>query len=219
MHRKRLGFCAAIFLVVSAASSAPAADENTPGQTPEGAQTMLTLLASQGTVNVDVDTGMGFNVTSATNVIVEYLTVDTSSFWGGTSSRGYSRPKRISESYVLPARKLLSSTSTSACKTELVFSDDQSKRVSTTRKHNYISPDGSTYVGEAGLTVYAQGYTAATLDWTKMARVEAIGSTVVMSPLSPNMRLQLPSPALAARVAFAMEFLRMSCDPLGKTGF
>jgi hypothetical protein len=219
MHRKRLAFCAVIYFVVSAASFASAADETTPGQTPEGAQAMLTLLAGQGTVKIDVDTGRGFNVTPATSISEVWDTAEAYDFWKGLTYQRYSKQKRSQTTYELPSRKLLSATADSTCKTKLEFSDDESKRLSSVRDHDYTSAGGGTYVGEIGLTIYPQGFTVADLDWAKIAKVEAIGSAVVMSPLSPRIRLQLPSPGLAARVAFAMEFLRMHCDPLGKTGF
>jgi hypothetical protein len=219
MNCRVIGFGTAIFLFVSAASSALAADEKPPGQTPEGAQAMLTLLAGQGTVKIDVDTGWGFNITSAAGFVEKWGTVKTSDFWNNPVYKQYSFPEPSTRNFELPSRSLLSSTANSVCKTELVFSDDESKRLSTLGKFSYQRWDGTKYEGEIGMTIRPQGYTAANLDWAKIAKVEALGSTVVISPLSPRIRLQLPSTDLANRVAFAMEFLRTHCDPLGKTGF
>ena len=58
------------------------------------------------------------------------------------------------------------------------------------------------------------------LYWTKVTLVEQTGTAVVvLDPPSYPLRFNFGSEALATRAAYAMEFLRMECDPTAGTGF
>lgn len=68
------------------------------------------------------------------------------------------------------------------------------------------------------------------INWSRVASVTVSGAEVeVVSPTSPDVasllgpsfyeRFTLPNEALAKRVGYAMEFLRLSCDQTEGTGF
>jgi len=57
------------------------------------------------------------------------------------------------------------------------------------------------------------------IDFKKLAKAEPVGSVINLSGLAAPFRIRLPSDEMAVRVAFAMEFLRQSCDPTTSTGF
>ena len=62
-------------------------------------------------------------------------------------------------------------------------------------------------------------FTSPEILWDKVAEVKVEGRTVLVNGITPELKFNLPSEALAARLGFAMEFLRTSCDSLGSTGF
>jgi hypothetical protein len=68
----------------------------------------------------------------------------------------------------------------------------------------------------------AQGTQSWNLDWTAVAEVEHKTGTEVVE-IKERKRMNriynFNSPALAARAAYAMEFLRQHCDPSADTGF
>ena len=54
------------------------------------------------------------------------------------------------------------------------------------------------------------------VDWSSVASVTVLGSDV---QISDRLKFRFPSDALAARAGYAMEFLRLECDPAAQTGF
>lgn len=60
-------------------------------------------------------------------------------------------------------------------------------------------------------------------DWHRVSDIRADGPLVYFKPsipgLTADMRITFSSPSTAARVAYAMEFLRVHCDPTAATGF
>jgi hypothetical protein len=56
------------------------------------------------------------------------------------------------------------------------------------------------------------------VSWGSVSMVEQVDASVVVKG-SPSLRFSLSSDQLAARVAYAMEFLRLNCDSKAATGF
>lgn len=57
------------------------------------------------------------------------------------------------------------------------------------------------------------------ISWAKVTEVRRQNSEIIVREGSSTYRLILPGADIATRVAFAMEFLRTSCDPAAGTGF
>ena len=57
------------------------------------------------------------------------------------------------------------------------------------------------------------------IGWDRVREVSQEGARVIVSMTGWRGTLHLPSEQTAARVAYAMEFLRVHCDPASSTGF
>lgn len=57
------------------------------------------------------------------------------------------------------------------------------------------------------------------IDWAKLPGTSHSGKTISLVGSSPKLDFTVPSPEMAARVAYAMEFLRINCDRAAATGF
>lgn len=56
------------------------------------------------------------------------------------------------------------------------------------------------------------------VSWNSVSKVEQVGETVVLKG-KPSFVIRFSSDQLATRAAYAMEFLRLSCDTTASTGF
>ncbi len=102
--------------------------------------------------------------------------------------------------YPTPPDKVNSITSKSACMSVINIDD----------KYGIESVDP---------VVYKRRVTDVEVDWNKVPSVTQNGMGVELKIAGQPMRLDMPSESLAARVAYAMEFLRVHCDSSAKTGF
>jgi len=171
-------------------------------QTPEGAQKFLGVVAAQGTTKLYFDSSSNWSTVYATRKFekcVQEATYDFFGFQNGTRSRCFDDSD--SKTINAPARDLKAASATGACSTRFEFSDYfQGQR------------DGDWEFGPTGRTTYV-------VNWAKIASVKADGSWVRLSPPLQGFHLLMASPDMATRMAFAMEFLRQSCDAAAATGF
>ena len=70
---------------------------------------------------------------------------------------------------------------------------------------------------------YAAGYNQLSnpgIVWSQVSEVRQQGAIIYLMGLPPGtFELRLPSESLAARTAYALEVIRLSCDRLGASGF
>ena len=57
------------------------------------------------------------------------------------------------------------------------------------------------------------------IDWSRVVEVLQSGTDIYLTGTAYPLKVGLGSEALATRVAYAMEFLRLECDPTASTGF
>lgn len=57
------------------------------------------------------------------------------------------------------------------------------------------------------------------LDWSKVVLVQRVENSITIKEGNLSYRFVLPGVDIATRMAFAMEFLRIDCDPSASTGF
>ena len=87
----------------------------------------------------------------------------------------------------------------------------ESRCLTTFRFKDTYELDGRVQTGDATKRLY----------WSEIAKVETTGNLVYVTPGASiiSMRFTLPNEALAKRMGYAMEFLRVSCDATQGTGF
>lgn len=61
--------------------------------------------------------------------------------------------------------------------------------------------------------------TPISIDWSRVTKVSQAGLAIEVGGTYPELQFNLPSEDLAARAAFAAEFIRTSCDSTASTGF
>ena len=183
---------AAFALAAAVAGGAQAQDDPSAKQTPENAQVFLNKVVAQG----------GSSATIA-NYEWDRFPPSGNSFRMPDGTRCYDSCP-ITEASTGPATRAIRFNS--VCQT-LIDIDIRSKMVG-----------ADSWNPRYG---YPYGYV---IDWTKVAEVRQSGSTVYIDGHTDRNGLKiqsvnLPSENLAKRVAFAMEVIRLSCDPTGSTGF
>lgn len=163
-----------------------------PEQTPEGAQQFIQKVLSQGT-------------TTLSQHCCNWPAYDYTE-WEDASGR-VSRDI-VKHQVIVSPSNIRSITSNTACATTVAYTQ------------HFTHP----FTGQA-----SQESRQKLFDWTKIAGVIGKGPQVFISsdsemawagPLIPvTFRFNLPSEALATRLAYAMEFLRIHCDSTAGTGF
>lgn len=169
-------------------------------QTAANAQKFLSVIAGQQTSRVDVASGGSWNQTWGKRTKNKCTSEYYYDFWGtrqGPRTRCWDEDD--SRNISGPSPLLTGATPITDCLTEITYRDD------------------STYFD--GYTITALGEQKTRIDWSKVAKVQQDGATVLLSPNLPMVRFRLSSDDLAKRAAFAMEFLRQTCDAAAATGF
>lgn len=174
-------------------------------QTVEGAQQFLGLIAGQGATRFEADFGSGWNEVSASKIYCRYYSRYTTT---GLLDDGYNCSDSEFSSHRVTPYQLAGMTSLGRCATQVQPQprNDSNFEVDHGRK-NYWKVRANMLQGPVRI------------DWDKVAEVKQSGSSITVTGISPAMRFHLASEALAARVTFAMEFLRMNCDTTAGTGF
>jgi hypothetical protein len=204
------------------ASSAFAQSSDEPKQTPENAQRFLaTVLPGMDFV----DHRLGDVIINAT--LGEHYALDGRR-WTVPSASELSRFSRNVRTYDIRGV----TQGNSACSSELrLFSSPVTYTPPTVRTYsrgNYSSP-----WTPSPLFLRREANTTLVLDWRKVTSARSEGASVSIATSQgieqmpwghaangrPELRLNLTDEGMAARVAYAAEFLRLSCDPTADTGF
>ena len=82
-----------------------------------------------------------------------------------------------------------------------------------------VAPNSSENTARADVSIHRHSVGYMEIDFRKLAKAELNGALIYLHGLPEAYRVRLPSDEMATRVAFAMEFLRQSCDPTAGTGF
>lgn len=154
-----------------------------PQQTPAGAQSFIKQIVGQGGSKIAHDFGWGMNLAGY-------------SFCPNTTHMcSADRPRAVPSNLLISARH-----ADSVCVT--VF---EARRL---EEHEYDRSNSS-----RGMTFWTfEQPTYKVVDWGKVAEVKQSGPDIWVRQPGHDLKLTLGSDALAARMAFAMDFLRQRCD-------
>lgn len=194
------GFRSGLFGLALILAAGLGASAQAQTQTAAGAQKFLSVIAGQQTSRLDVSVNGYWNQTWGKRTKNKCTSEYYYDFWGtrqGPRSRCWDEDD--SRNITGPSPLLTGAVAINDCLTEIEYSDN------------------STYFDSYAIT--ALGVQKARIDWSKVAKVQQEGSMVTVSPNSPLVRFRLSSEDLAKRAAFAMEFLRQTCDAAAATGF
>ena len=165
-------------------------------QTAEGAHQFLQITTAAGGVQGYIDVGSGQNS-------VNYYYYLCYTYSGNCTSNIYG-------TWNAPAYKAVSYKYTDTCKGALTANapyhktDWDDTHYDGRRRTNHADPLGSLN---------------RTLDWKKIALVQRNEQNITLKEGGVTYLFVFPGVDIATRVAFAMEFLRVECDPSASTGF
>lgn len=176
-------------------------------QTVEGAQLFLQKVSEQGSTIFTIGTGNSeWNEINVQSSYCRYHRQYTST---GLDASEHRCSDFRESTYVIDAYKLTLMAALTRCTTQVN---------APTRSTSTIYPDAS---GKDYRTIRFNHIPQAPfqIEWGKAAEIEQDGSYVTIRGINPALRFHFASEALATRIAFAMEFLRTSCDSTSGTGF
>jgi len=189
-------------------------------QTAAGAQEFLGKVMAQGSMQMHVDYGRGWDRVEAAEAERCMWQDEHAGFLAGMQRvrrcTGKSSPSWLSDddSWMWVDIGAWAPTAASAegtCKTRVQVSQKGSVRREFKARYDGKAAEFTAWSGiRSGPFV---------IDWTKVAGVTQSGQKVSLAGVSPAMYFELPSEDLAARVTYAMEFLRLECDAMAGTGF
>lgn len=206
-----LGAFAAALLATTTAQAA---------QTAAGAQEFLGKVMAQGAVLMHVDQGKGWNRVDAAEAERCMWQDEYAGFFTGVQRvwkcTGRTGPSWLSDddSWMWVNVGAWTPTAASAegnCRTQVQVGPKGSQAREFKGRYDGKAAEFTAWSGtRSGPFV---------IDWTKVAGAIQSGQKVSLSGISPALYFELPSEDLAARVAYAMEFLRLECDATSGTGF
>lgn len=194
---------AIIIGAILAMSAAPAvtARQARPEQTIESAVTFLDTLARSGQLKANVSDGNGFGVARDARASHQFPDVQI------TSVAIYHKDAKCTS--VLKTGQLQTIYDKKLGPSEGAYLGNPASG---------LFSGAATYRHEYGLTSYAEGM--GSLSWNTVRTVTQDGSNVIVGVRDGlTARFGLPTPELAARVAYAMEFIRLECDPTANSAF
>lgn len=177
-------------------------------QTPEGAQSFIFQIFSQGSTKIKADMGRGFNT-----YLVKKERCEFTPKW---VCSGLGTERKTYQAYVA-----MSTSSKNVCTTVIQVKNDLLHTVllGTTRE----VPNGGRFGGmvELSTTPEANSFPQMPfyIDWKKVAEIKQNDTSVIMRGAKPDLHFSFASESIATRMAYAMEFLRLHCDPTASTGF
>lgn len=208
---KSHGLLAVFCLVLGLAGAASAQDR----QTQENAQLFLAQVVGQGATTLAVDVGGGWNKFAEDRYFCRFSPYYMGNFriedW--KCGNDYLEWNEYPKYKASGARAEIGASGRQNCAT--VIATDSIKGFNDERIYKG-QVDNSSYTTVTTRRLPASPFT---LDWSKAAEVKQDGSSVSVMGIKPALKFYLPSEALAARVAYAMEFLRTNCDATSGTGF
>lgn len=190
---KRLAALAMVMTVVSV----PAWSEDAPKQTVEGAHRFLQTIAEQHGLGVEIQTSPGFY-----NI--------------GTWSGLYNREQEIGGTYRMNPFDSKNVTG-DACTTTFTWMYPSGAPLidDTYGDLQHGSSRGAIATEISDLRLQTQ----LKVDWSRVPGVKRENDYTTRIEILGFGRLTVPTTELAARVHYAIEFLRNACDPTASTGF
>lgn len=189
-------------------------------QTPAGAQDFLGKVLAQGTSSLNVDTGKGWNRVGAAEAERCMWNEEFGGFF--TGMQRVWRCTKGSGSFLMiddPSQMWINvgawtprgAVAEGECRTRVQVDHKGSQY-----REFKARADGRT----ADFTAWSGPQSGPFLiDWSRVAGTTSNGREVLLKGVTPAMSFVLPSEELAVRFAYAMEFLRLSCDATAGTGF
>jgi len=171
------------------------------GQTVEGAGTFLTMLAERGDLTLNLKCGPDDYVCDT--VTDQYCSNYTSSGCAGNY---------IKEQIVLKERPVKKFEFTQNCVAKIFFVEQQQQISNPNTRNDVLS--GGTEIRSFSINWGSVSGVKVTED--KVYFNKPVGSD---GPFTTKWRLKATSSDLAARIGFAIDFLRLNCDPTNRTGF
>lgn len=198
---------AAIIIVgaVAVLLTAPAATgrQSRPAQTIETAVEFLNILAQSGQLHVRADNGDGFGVDR------------------------FAAHADIYEFAATPIAKMIVHKS-NRCQTNVFtgkFHHSTQREYSNGDRYRFENPHAKLFLLTGAVEEREDPYvyfskSAGGINWEKIPKVSQSESSVIVT-LSSSQALQFvtSTPELAARAAYAMEFIRLECDPTANSAF
>lgn len=173
-------------------------------QTVDSAQTFLTQVFGAGGITFSHDGGQGYNPVYQQIWRCAWTMTDAGGFFSGPT---YGTQCNVtgSDYWTAPPYTNARYASTAPCSGRMDGGQPYYDREVRNGDRKYTRGD--------------LGAGAAVVNWAKVAEVKQYGLQVAIVGGGMRQTVNLPSDALAARVAYAMEFLRQNCDPTAGTGF
>ncbi|CAN7525520.1 hypothetical protein LJR143_003551 [Pseudoxanthomonas sp. LjRoot143] len=174
-------------------------------QTVEGAHLFLSKVVEQGATTFELDDGNGWGQVRASKSFCRYYSYDTAS---GFKAGEYGCGDYKTSTHDVGGYRLTSIMKLTRCASQISTPEVQAKDIEV--------DSGQKNYWKVSLPYRKPSYG---IDWDKVAEVKQDGTSVAVSGIKPAIRFKLASEPLAARVAYAMEFLRLECDATSGTGF
>ncbi len=173
-------------------------------QTIDSAQKFLTQVFGAGGVTFSHDGGQGFNPVSQQIWRCAWTMTDAGGLFSGPT---YGTQCNVTgwDYWTAPPYTDARYASTAVCAGEMTGGQPSYAREVVNGQRKY--------------TREQIGSGAAPLNWARIAEVKQYGLQITIVGGGTRQTVNLPSEALATRVAYAMEFLRQNCDPTAGTGF
>lgn len=201
-RRSKPGKIAALLCAAAAMGLAPGAVAQS-GQTAAGAQEFLRIMAAQGSMAANIDRGGGWNRVFKTGTRRKCQSYDEVTLFG---------TKRKRDCFDEPFSEMINHGTfpiavqpASQCGTRISLGDPGYSR--------------GADLGSEKYTVSEPDLTPIVLDWSKVTRVMQSGTLVEIVGAYPRVAFIMASEDLAARAAYASEFLRSNCDAAAHTAF
>lgn len=206
-----------IHLLAASLLTAPSFSTHAQEQTVESAQKFLSGVFENGASHLNIDSGLGWNRVRSKKVEKCEWREEFTGFFGGMKRTwwcGGSSTLDIgqSENWVdIGPLSIERASANGLCATEIAVSP-ASPRERWFKKRIDGEMTEFTLTSEARNDPFE-------IDWTKISGISKTEKTVSLNGVSPRMGFIIPSEEMAARVAYAMEFLRINCDKTAETGF
>jgi hypothetical protein len=188
---------------------APTSGRTQTNQTVEGATAFLGLLAGRNDLQLDWDCQEGENPCRTATDVGEVCLA----YWRTGTAAGLCRQAQSGTERRLPTMRITSAETTIRCRTRFSHRDYR------------LVNDDHQRAGDA--TIEEFGPEAKTFQWDRISSVRVAGDSVFFdhpshwgnAAYTEHYKFLVSSPDMAARVGYALEFLRTNCDATAQTGF
>lgn len=189
------------FLAAFTATAAAA----TAQQTPENAHLFLSTVIAQGATKARIDHGRGWNIVRQEVYQCSWQQVSSGGLFGSPTYRLLCNNFVRDENFSAPDYQARSYKNTSICDGQLeaiapMFDLLASRGNQELRRSNLPSGTFS-------------------INWRNVSKIARSGTALTLEGNNPRVMIVFSSEDFATRAAFAMEVLRIRCDPTAGTGF